>query len=168
MASLGVKTVMVTNAAGGINETFVPGDIVSITGHMDFMQGISINASGMPPVARKIYDLALINKAKRAAEEIGVALKTGFYAAVSGPCYETAAEIRALRIMGADMVGMSTVPEVDEAIRLGIKALGFSFITNLAAGMNRHPLSHQEVIAAAAGILPTFRALVKQIIKKIG
>jgi purine-nucleoside phosphorylase len=167
MASLGVKTVMVTNAAGGINETFLPGDIVSIIGHLDLMRGVFLMPAGEPPSPKKVYAPKLISQAKRAAEKIGVTLKAGIYAAVSGPCYETAAEIRALRIMGADMVGMSTVPEVIEANRLGMKVLGFSFITNPATGMSENPLSHQEVIETSARILPTFKALVKQIVSDL-
>jgi purine-nucleoside phosphorylase len=165
MASLGVKTVVVTNAAGGINETFSPGDIVAITGHMDLIREISLSPSGNLPTPKDVYDPKLIDQAIRAAEELGVLLKTGVYAAVSGPSYETAAEIRALRIMGADMVGMSTAPEAGEANRSGMKVLGFSFITNPATGMSQTPLSHQEVIESSARILPAFKILVKQIIK---
>ena len=167
MASLGVKTVIVTNAAGGINETFSPGDIVAITGHMDLMRGISLTPSGNLPAPKEVYDSKLIDQAIYAAEELGVPLRTGVYAAASGPSYETAAEIRALRIMGADMVGMSTVPEANEANLLGMKVLGFSFITNPAAGMSQNPLSHQEVIETSARILPAFKVLAKQIIEKI-
>jgi purine-nucleoside phosphorylase len=166
MASLGVKTVIVTNAAGGINKTFSPGDMVAITGHMDLMREISLSPSGNLPVSKNVYDPKLIDQAICAAEEVGVTLRTGVYAAVSGPSYETAAEIRALRIMGADMVGMSTVPEASEANRFGMKVLGFSFITNPATGMSQTPLSHQEVIETSARILPAFKVLVKRIINK--
>jgi len=167
MASLGVKTLIVTNAAGGINYTFSPGDMVAITGHMDLMREISLSPSGQPQGPEKVYDPKLIDQANHAAEAVGVTLKTGIYAAVSGPSYETAAEIRALRIMGADMVGMSTVPEVNAANRLGMKVLGFSFITNLATGMSRNPLSHQEVIETSGRILPVFSVLVKRIVNKL-
>ena len=167
MAFLGVHTMVVTNAAGGINEKFLPGDMVSIAGHMDLMRGIIPTPSGNSLTPQKAYDSNLIQCAKRAAKEIGVSLKTGVYAAVSGPCYETPAEIRAMRIMGADMVGMSTVPEVTEANRLGMRVLGFSFITNLAAGMSQDSLSHQEVIETSARMLPDFRALVRQIMANL-
>jgi purine-nucleoside phosphorylase len=167
MASFGVKTLILTNAAGGINHTFLPGDIVAISGHMNLMRGISKGPSGWLPVIKEVYDPKLRKQAVGAADEVGVTLKTGVYAAVSGPCYETPAEVKALRIMGADMVGMSTAPEAAEANRLGLKVLGLSCITNPATGMNQNLLSHQEVIENSARILPTFKILLKRIIKKL-
>lgn len=167
MASFGVRCVVVTNAAGGINNKFLPGDIVVITDHMDLMQKIPLTLSGGLPFSKGVYDTGCRHQAACAAAEIGVTLKTGVYAALSGPSYETPAEIRALRIMGADMVGMSTVPEVTEAHRLGMKVLGISFISNQAAGLSQTPLSHQEVIETSARHVATVKKFIKQIIKNL-
>jgi purine-nucleoside phosphorylase len=167
MASFGVRIVIVTNAAGGINKNFSPGDIIVITDHMDLMRDIPMEISADGRCSNEIYDPKYIDLAACAAAEVGVTFKTGVYAALSGPSYETPAEIRALQTMGADMVGMSTVPEATEARRLGMKVLGFSFITNQAAGLSKNPLSHQEVIEASAHHLPTTKKFIKQVIKKL-
>ena len=167
LASLGVKTLIVTNAAGGIKNNFSPGDIIVISDHINLIREMSLSPSTRMWASQEVYDPELIKMAGRAAAEMGITLKTGVYAAVTGPSYETPAEVRALGIMGADMVGMSTVPEATEASRLGIKVLGFSFITNQAAGLSQNPLSHQEVIETSAKHLPTVKKLLKQIVKKI-
>ncbi len=167
MVSLGVKTLIVTNAAGGIKKNFSPGDIILITDHMDLMRKIPLDSLTQPGRSKEVYDPALIKLASRAAAEMGVTLKAGVYAAVTGPSYETPAEVRALQIMGADMVGMSTVPEANEAHRLGMKVMGLSFITNQAAGLSQNPLSHQEVIETSARHLPTVKKFLKQVIKNL-
>jgi purine-nucleoside phosphorylase len=160
LAALGVRVVVLTNAAGGINQQFSPGDAVLIRGHLDLMRSIPLRM----PETREIYDPMLRQQAEQAADDVGVILQSGVYAALSGPSYETPAEIRALSIMGADMVGMSTVPEATQAYRLGMKVLGISFITNLAAGLSQNPLSHAEVIENAAIHLPVLKKLLKQIV----
>jgi purine-nucleoside phosphorylase len=167
MAFLGVKTVIVTNAAGGINRQFSPGDIILITDHLNLMHECIPTSSPGQGNLKEVYDPGLREQARRAAADVGVTLKTGVYAAVTGPSYETPAEIRAFRTMGADMVGMSTVPEAIEANRLGMKVLGFSFITNHAAGLSQTPLSHQEVIDTSARYLPNVNKVLKQVIKKL-
>lgn len=167
MALFGVKAVIVTNAAGGINKKFLPGDIILITDHMDLMRNMPLNSSAWLRGSIEVYDPKLRNQAACAATEVGVTLKAGVYAALSGPSYETPAEIRALRTMGADMVGMSTVPEATEANRLGMKVLGLSFITNQAAGLSQNPLSHQEVIETSARHLATVKKLLKQVIRHL-
>jgi purine-nucleoside phosphorylase len=167
LASLGVRCVVVTNAAGGINKKLSAGDIVVITDHMDLMRKIPLTISGELLCAKGVYDARCRHQAACAAAEIGVTLKAGVYAALSGPSYETPAEIRALRIMGADMVGMSTVPEVTEAHRLGMKVLGISFISNQAAGVSQTPLSHQEVLMTSARHLATVKKFIKQVIQKL-
>jgi len=167
LASLGVKTLIVTNAAGGIKNNFLPGDIIVISGHINLIRESSLSPSTGMQASQEVYDPELIKLARRAAAEMGVTLKVGVYAAVTGPSYETPAEVRALGIMGADMVGMSTVPEATEANRLGMKVLGLSFITNQAAGLSQNPLSHQEVIETSANHLPTVKKLLKQIIKNL-
>ena len=167
MAALGVTTLIVTNAAGGINKEFSPGDIIVISDHLNRMQAIILDSSSGQRELKEVYDAGLRDQASRAAAEAGVTLKTGVYAAVTGPSYETPAEVRALKIMGADMVGMSTVPEATEANRLGMKVLGFSFITNQAAGLSQNPLSHEEVIETSARHLQRVKKLLKQVILKI-
>jgi purine-nucleoside phosphorylase len=167
MAGLGVTAVIITNAAGAINKAFTPGDIVTIKGHMDLMRARCWPPSGNSATTKKIYDTPLMELARKTAGKLGLALQSGVYAALSGPSYETPAEIRALRIMGADMVGMSTVPEATMAGKLGMKVLGLSFITNLAAGMSQDALSHQEVIETSERILPTFQALIQGIVSDL-
>ena len=167
LASLGVKTLVVTNAAGGIKESFLPGDIIVISDHINLINTMVLSPPTRMQTPIEIYDPGLRNLANCSAVEMGVTLKTGVYAAVSGPSYETPAEVRALGVMGADMVGMSTVPEATEAHRLGMKVLGFSFITNQAAGLSKNPLSHQEVIDTSANHLPTVKKLLRQVIKNI-
>jgi purine-nucleoside phosphorylase len=167
LASLGVKTLIVTNAAGGIKESFLPGDIIVISDHINLINAMALSPPTRMQTPIEIYDPGLRNLANCSAVEMGVTLKTGVYAAVSGPSYETPAEIRALGVMGADMVGMSTVPEATEAHRLGMKVLGFSFITNQAAGLSKNPLSHQEVIETSANHLPTVKKLLRQVIRDI-
>lgn len=167
MACLGVSVLVVTNAAGGINHGFAPGDMVAIRSHLDLMQGFRLDPVTGLPNPENMYDPHLLTQAAQAAADVGASLKTGVYAALSGPCYETPAEIRALRVMGADMVGMSTVPEVTTANALGMKVLGISSITNLAAGMGLNPLSHQEVIDTSGEILPVFKRLLQRIVAKL-
>ena len=167
MAFIGVGTVIVTNAAGGINCDFSPGDIILITGHIDLMRKISPDPAPRIQGSEDVYDPMMRKQAACAAAGVGVTLKTGVYAAVTGPSYETPAEIRALRFLGADMVGMSTVPEATEAKRLGMKVLGLSFIANPAAGLNRNPLSHHDVIETSARHLPVFKKVLKQVIKAL-
>jgi purine-nucleoside phosphorylase len=167
LAALGVKTLIVTNAAGGIKKNFLPGDIIVISDHINLIREKFLSPSTRMQSSREVYNPGLIKLASRAAAEMSITLKTGVYAAVTGPSYETPAEVRALGVMGADMVGMSTVPEATEANRLGMKVLGFSFITNQAAGLSQNPLSHQEVIETSANHLPTVKKLLKQIVKNL-
>jgi purine-nucleoside phosphorylase len=167
MAELGVAAVIITNASGAINKAFTPGDIVTIKGHMDLMQKQHWPSSDNLVSSQELYDIQLRQLARKTADKLDLTLQSGVYAALSGPSYETPAEIKALRIMGADMVGMSTVPEATMAGKLGMKVLGLSFITNLAAGMSQDALSHQEVIKTSARIMPTFQALIQGIISSL-
>ena len=173
MAKLGVKTLLLTNAAGGVNKDYRPGDLMLITDH--------INYSGMNPLIGEhhesfgprfpdvtdLYSSALRLKLKLAAVEAGIGLRQGVYMMFSGPSYETPAEIRMARILGADAVGMSTVPEAIVAAQCGIKCLGVSCITNLAAGVSPHKLSHQEVMETAAIAHDKFHSLVDLILKTV-
>ena len=163
MAAFGIKAVVVTNAAGGIKKGFSPGDVVAITGHMNLMRNIVL----VFPDPINVYDSMLRDLLMLAAGELGIDLMEGAYAAVSGPSYETPAEIMSLQALGADMVGMSTVPEVTEANRMGMKVLGISFIANPAAGLGQTPLSHQEVMETSASHLPTLKRLIETFIGKL-
>lgn len=151
LCGLGVRLVVLTNAAGGVNPSFVPGDLVRITDHL--------NLSGVNPLVgenddrlgprfpdlSEAYDRRLGALLHEAAASVGVPLRAGVYACVLGPSYETPAEVRMLRALGADMVGMSTVPEAIAARHMGVPVAGLSVVTNLAAGLSRRPLSHEEV-----------------------
>ena len=119
------------------------------------------------PEPREVYDPMLRDLLRQAADEEGIVLKQGVYAAVSGPSYETPAEVKALQVIGVDMVGMSTVPEATEASRMGMKVLGISFVTNAAAGLGQTPLSHQEVLETSAHYLPTVKRLIEKLIGKL-
>ena len=167
MAALGVKTVIVTNAVGAINADFKPGDIVAIRDHINLMSDNPLTGSSDFVDLSEAYSRELRNLARQIADHQGITLRSGVYAGYSGPSYETPAEIRALRTIGADMVGMSTVPEVIVANSLGIKILGLSMITNMAAGMSAKPLSHQEVIETSNTASAKFSSLVKAIIGEL-
>ena len=173
MAKLGVKTLLLTNAAGGVNPSYRPGDLMLITDH--------INYSGMNPLigiheeefgprfpdVTDLYSSGLRLKLKLAAVEAGINLRQGVYMMFSGPNYETPAEIRMARILGADAVGMSTVPEALVAAQCGLRVLGVSCITNLAAGVSPNKLSHQEVMETAAMAHDKFHSLVDLILKTV-
>ena len=173
MAKLGVRQLVLTNAAGGVNKDYRPGDLMLITDH--------INYSGMNPLIGEhcedfgprfpdvtdLYSSGLRLKLKLAAVEAGIPLRQGVYMMFSGPSYETPAEIRMARILGADAVGMSTVPEAIVAAQCGIKCLGISCITNLAAGVSPNKLSHQEVMDTAAMVHDKFHDLVDLILKTV-
>jgi purine-nucleoside phosphorylase len=164
MAALDVKTVIVTNSVGAINAAYQPGDIVAIRDHINLMSDNPLTGSNEFADMTEAYSSELRNLAQQIADKQGFRLRSGVYAAYSGPSYETPAEIRAMRTMGADMVGMSTVPEVIIANSLGMRVLGLSMITNMAAGMSAKPLSHQDVIETSKKASAKFGALVREII----
>jgi purine-nucleoside phosphorylase len=167
MAEFGVKTVIIANSVGAVNESFNPGDIVAIGDHINLMVDNPLSGSEGVVDLTEAYSSELRYLAREIASRLGFTLRSGTYLAYSGPSYETPAEIRAMRIMGADMVGMSTAPEVMMANRLGMKVLGLSMITNMAAGISATPLSHQEVIETSQNESQKFNALVKEIIKSL-
>ncbi len=167
MEALGTKTVIITNAAGAVNESYKPGDIVVIRDHINFMGNNPLRGLNRFVDLTEAYSGHLRSLAKTTADNLGMKLRSGVYAAFSGSSYETPAEIEAVRCMGADMVGMSTVPEVIMANNLGMKVLGLSMITNMAAGMGDKPLSHKEVIETSRSTSPKLKALVKGLIKRI-
>lgn len=170
MAELGVKTLIVTNAAGGINPDFEAGTLMLITDHINFMGtnpliGPNYKSLGTRfPDMSQAYDPGLIARAEFVARAHNIELRKGVYLATSGPSYETPAEIKAFRALGADAVGMSTVPEVIAARHAGIKVLGISCITNKAAGLSETPLSHREVTETANRVKEKFGLLLEKFI----
>lgn len=169
MAALKAHSVIVTNASGGVNESFVPGDLMLITDHINFtgqnpLIGPNEDEIGPRfPDMSEAYTLTYREVAKEAASQLDLTLKEGVYMGYSGPTYETPAEIRMSRTMGADAVGMSTVPEVVVAAHSGLKVLGISCITNLAAGMQAN-LNHEEVVETTQRVKQSFKALIKEVL----
>ena len=173
MQKIGVKTLIVTNAAGGVNlgyhpgELMVIGDIFSMTAQNPLI-GPNLDAFGPRfPDMSCAFDKELRALAHECANEQGFALREGVYAQMTGPTYETPAEIRMLRTLGADAVGMSTVPEVIVARHGGMRVLGISCITNMAAGILDQPLNHTEVTETANRVKGQFRNLLDRIIEKM-
>lgn len=171
MKLFGVKTLVVSNACGGVNKSFAPGDLMLITDHINLIGDnplIGLNDERLGPRFPDMtepYSRRLAAIAERSAKEVGIKLRHGVYAALSGPCYETAAEIRYLKIIGADAVGMSTVPEVIAARHLGLEVLGISCITNMATGISKTKHSHESVVKTANEAAERFCALVADCIK---
>lgn len=173
MRALGIKKLIVTNAAGGINTSFEPGDLMLIKDHINFacinpLIGPNLEEFGVRfPDMSAAYSPRMMEIARKCAESHNVKIKEGVYMYLTGPNYETPAEIRAFRTIGADAVGMSTVPEVIAANHSGMEVLGISCITNMAAGILDQPLNHQEVMDTAERVRVNFTALVKSIIGNI-
>ncbi len=172
---LGIKDLIVTNAAGGINPDFLPGDLMLITDHLNLpgmgganpLRGPNDNRLGPRfPDMSQAYDRDLRELAKRAAAEAGWTLREGVYACVAGPSFETPAELRFLRMIGADAVGMSTVPEVIVARHGGMRVLGISVISNRASVDGSSPASHADVLAATGRAVPALLKLLKNLIGK--
>ncbi len=173
MIGLGIDNLIVTNAAGGVDEDFCPGDLMIIKDHINFTGQnplIGQNFDDLGPRfvdMTKAYDEGLISIAKKAGEDLGISLKEGVYMWFTGPTYETPAEIKLARTLGASAVGMSTVPEVIVAAHQGIKVLGISCITNMAAGILDQPLKHDEVIETSLMVKDKFERLVVEILFNI-
>lgn len=173
MRLLGVEKLLLTNAAGGVNTTFRPGNLMVITDHINYMGtnpliGPNLDRFGLRfPDMSKCYPQEYVDMIYELGKEIGLTMQKGVYLGYMGPSFETPAEIRAFRILGADAVGMSTVPEAIVANHCGMKVMGISCITNLAAGVTDQPLSHIEVMETAELVKPKFIALVKQIVERL-
>jgi purine-nucleoside phosphorylase len=167
---LGARTLVITNAAGGVNRDYRAGDLVLIRDHINLMGVHPLrgpNPAGFGPRfpdMSRTYDPALRQIARQAA---GMPLHEGVYAAFSGPTYETPAEVRMAERMGADLVGMSTVPEAIAAAYLGIRVLGISCVTNMAAGILDRPLSHEEVVETARMVQPVFARLLEGVLSRL-
>jgi purine-nucleoside phosphorylase len=170
---LGVPVLILTNAAGGINTAFKPGTLMVIEDHINLMGGNPLTGPNDErfgprfPDMTNVYSARLRAHADEAAQEIGLSVARGVYVALLGPSYETPAEIRYLRSIGADAVGMSTVPEAIVARHMGLEVLGISCITNPAAGVLPEPLVHDEVMAVAARVRGEFSALLEGIIQRL-
>ena len=173
MKKLGVKTLVITNAAGGVNPNFRPSDLMIITDHINYMGTnplIGENDDSMGerfPDMSEIYSSDIAEKTKKIGARLGIDLQEGVYMALSGPSYETPAEVRMAKIIGADAVGMSTVPEAIVAAWAGMKVLGISCICNSAAGVSTVGLSHEDVIRAANTAKDRFKNLVTEVIKEL-
>lgn len=173
LKKLGVKTLILTNAAGAVNEKFNPGDLMVITDHINFMGAnplIGENDETMGvrfPDMTEIYKKEMVALAHKIGNEIGLKLQEGVYLANSGPSYETPAEIRMAKILGADAVGMSTVPEAIVANYCGINVLGISCISNAASSSGGAKLSHQEVIETTNAAKTKFKELILKIIQSL-
>jgi purine-nucleoside phosphorylase len=173
LTALGIQYLIVTNAAGALNPEFRPGEFMVISDHINCMGTSPLIGYHDPdaptrfpdmsvPYAAELRDLAL-----RIAAELKIQLHSGVLVVTTGPNYETAAEVRMLRMLGGDAVCMSTVPEVIVAVQSGLKVLGISCITNMATGLSSHPLSHEEVKRVADQILKPFVSLISGIVQQI-
>jgi len=170
---LGIKSLVVTNAAGGVNTSYKAGDLMLISDHINFMgmnplRGPNVEELGVRfPDMSEAYPESLRAMAKDVAKAQGLSLQEGVYLALSGPTYETPAEIRAIRTLGADAVGMSTVPEVIAMSHMNIPVLGISCITNMAAGILPQKLTHQEVMDTTARVQKQFTGLVLGVLSRL-
>ncbi|MEG1551483.1 MAG: purine-nucleoside phosphorylase [Oscillospiraceae bacterium] len=173
MKSLGVSSLILTNAAGGINKSFNVGDIMLIDDHINFMGTNPLIGKNDAEIGSRFPDMSyaynreLCEIAEKSAKAMGTQLKRGVYIGCTGPSYETPAEIRAFRILGADAVGMSTVPEVIAANHCGLKVLAFSLISNMAAGILESPLTEEEVLTVGAKKSAEMQMLIQEIIKQM-
>ncbi|MFL6254628.1 MAG: purine-nucleoside phosphorylase [Pyrinomonadaceae bacterium] len=177
---LGAKSLVLTNAAGGLNNAFEQGALILISDHLNLMGTNPLIGRNDPRFGRgdeshgkrfpdmtEVYDREYQEAAITEAREMGLELRRGIYAALTGPSYETPAEIRMLRALGADAVGMSTVPEAIVARHMGLRVLGLSCITNMAAGVLDKPIDHEEVIETGERVRETFAELLRRVIPKL-
>jgi purine-nucleoside phosphorylase len=173
LARAGVRAVVLTNAAGGIRPTFRRGDLMLVSDHINGFGADPLSGGGETGAFPRFVDLTaaydpeLRRAARKAARSARIRLSEGVYAGVPGPSFETPAEIRMWRRLGADAIGMSTVPEVIALRGLGVRVLAISLITNRAAGLERMPLRHSDVLAAGEEKSRTLGALLKELIPRI-
>ncbi|MEG0857117.1 MAG: purine-nucleoside phosphorylase [Terrisporobacter sp.] len=173
MKLIGVTKLIVTNAAGSVNVNYKPGDLMLITDHINLsgnnpLIGQNLEEFGPRfPDMSNAYDVELSNKVVAISKNLNLDIKSGIYTMMSGPTYETPAEIKMLRVLGSDAVGMSTVPEVIVANHCGIKTVGISCLTNMAAGILKQPLNHQEVMETSTMVRDKFILLMNEIISAI-
>ncbi len=173
MHLLGVETVILTNAAGAVNTSYKPGEIMIIKDHIKLMGASPLRGKNVEEFGPRFFDISRAytgeyrELAKRCAEEIGIKINEGVYFFWMGPQFETPSEIRAIRILGGDAVGMSTVTEVITAAHCGMKVLGLSLMTNMGAGILDEPLGTEEVNVTAREHAQEFKALLKEILRRM-
>ena len=173
LGKLGVKTLMLTNAAGGLNPAYAQGSLVLLSDHINMMGENPCIGPNDDAIGPRFFDMSdaysaeLRARARATAQALGIRLPEGVYLALKGPNFETPAEIRFFGRIGADLVGMSTVPEVLAATHMGMRCLAISCVTNLAAGISAEKLSHQEVLDTGKKVRDTFVRLVQAIIPEI-
>ncbi len=173
MKALGVETMVVTNAAGGVNTAFSPGDLMLISDHIKFFTDSPLRGPNIVDFGPRFNDMSdaytkqIRELARGVASDLGMELREGVYAHMPGPSFETPAEIRMLRTLGADAVGMSTVPEVIAAAHAGMRVLGISTISNMAAGILDQPLSHDEVMETGKHVRDRFVSLVRGVLARL-
>jgi purine-nucleoside phosphorylase len=173
LAAYGIRDLLLTNAAGGVNRSLRPGDFMMLSDHINLMGANPLRGGPVPGLPRFVdltcaYDQGLRQLLRQAGRECGLKLRTGTYLAVCGPSYETPGEIRAFARLGADAVGMSTVPEAIVARQCGLNVAAVSCITNLAAGRSRKGLSHEEVLETAERVKKVAAQLLKNFAKLYG
>ena len=172
-AMLGIRRVILTCAVGAINENLRPGDLVLIKDHIKFFIDNPLRGENIDAIGDRFFDLSscyspsLRDLARQCGDSLEIDLKEGVYAYMGGPNFETPAEIRMLRILGGDVVGMSTVPEAIAAAHAKLEVLGIACCSNMAAGILDQPLSHQEVLETSARIADTFQGLLKEILHRL-
>ena len=173
MKALGVETIFVTNAAGGANKDFKPGDLMIITDHINLSGNNPLIGSNDNRIGTRFPDMSAaytkeyVELAKKCADKLNIKVQEGVYAFFSGPTYETPAEVKMAQILGADAVGMSTAPEVIVASHSKLKVVGISCITNMAAGILDQPLNHEEVIETTQKVKEEFLSLVKTVVREL-
>lgn len=171
---LGVRNLILTNAAGAVNPRYHPGEFMCIRDHIKFFSDSPVRGANSECFGPRFFDMAkaytpeLCDLAADAAKKLKITMHQGVYAFMPGPQYETPAEIRMLGLLGADAVGMSTVPEVITAAQCGMRVLGISMLSNMAAGISSQPLSHEEVMSTSNQSAERFAALITEIIRAIG
>jgi purine-nucleoside phosphorylase len=174
LAALGARTLVLTNACGGIREDLAPGDLVLVTDHLNLQGSSPLVGPNDDTVGPRFpdmtdaYDPELRREALAAAARLGIRLGEGVYAAWLGPAFETPAEIRMIRTLGADVVGMSTVPEVLAARHAGLRCLALSCVTNMAAGTVPEPIDHERVLEVAAAAQDRLTALLRELVPMLG
>lgn len=173
LKDLGVEKLLLTNAAGGVNEYYKPGDLMVITDHINFASVNPLIGSNDDEYGSRFFDVSdayskdIRKCIDEAAYETGIMLRHGVYMMFTGPCYETPAEIKMARVLGADAVGMSTVPEIIMAAHCGLKAAGISCITNMAAGILDVPITHEEVMETGTLVKEKFKTLILKVVSKL-
>jgi len=172
MKRLGINNLVVTNAAGCVNTSWSQGNLMVISDHIKLVQDNPLRGENIDELGDRFFDMStayskeLRELAHICAGKIGVTLREGIYQFFAGPSFETPAEVRLARVLGADAVGMSTVPEVIAASHMKMNVLGISCLTNMAAGILSQPLNHQEVLETGKQVMSTFSALVREIVKE--